>query len=59
MNIQTNLLEEYVSFVDKTKKQYKIFKIFLFLIVFGIIFCFFLCFVYLKINEYSFSKRNK
>ena len=40
MNIKTNLLEEYVSFVDKTKKQNKFLKIFLFLIVFVIIFLF-------------------
>ena len=33
MNIKTNLLEEYVNFVDNTKKQNKYFKIFLFLIV--------------------------
>ena len=27
MNIKTNLLEEYVNFVDNTKKQNKYFKI--------------------------------
>ena len=32
MNIKTNLLEEYVNFVDNTKKQ-KYFKIIMFLIV--------------------------
>ena len=32
MNIKTNLLEEYVNFVDTTKKQNKTFKIILFLI---------------------------
>ena len=42
MNIKTNLLEEYVNFVDNTKKQNKYFKIFLFLIV--IIMFLFLCF---------------
>ena len=31
MNIKTNLLEEYVNFVDNTKKQNKYFKLFLFL----------------------------
>ena len=30
MNIKTNLLEEYVNFVDNTKKQNKYFKIFFF-----------------------------
>ena len=33
MNIKTNLLEEYVKYVDTTKKQNKYFKIFLFLFV--------------------------
>ena len=33
MNIKTNLLEEYVNFVDNTKKKNKYFKVFLFLIV--------------------------
>ena len=50
MNIETNLLEEYVNFVDVTKKQNKYFKIFLFLIV--IIMCLLLIFVLFKhINE--------
>ena len=46
MNIKTNLLEEYVNFVDNTKKQNKYFKLFLFLIV--IIMFLFLCFVLFK-----------
>ena len=33
MNIKTNLLEEYVTFVDNTKKQNKYFKINIILIV--------------------------
>ena len=33
MNIKTNLLEEYVNFVDNAKKQNKYFRIFLFLMV--------------------------
>ena len=32
MNVKTNLFEEYVNFVDNTKKQNKSFKIFIFLI---------------------------
>ena len=44
MNIKTNLLEEYVNFVDHTKKQNNFFKIF-FIIV--IIMFLFLCFVLL------------
>ena len=43
MKIKTTLLEEYVNFVDNTKKQNKYFKTFLFLIV--IIMFLFLCFV--------------
>ena len=42
MNIKTNLLEEYVNFVDNTKKQNKYFKIIMFLIVIIIFFCFYL-----------------
>ena len=33
MNINTNLLEDYVNFVDITKKQNRYFKIFIILIV--------------------------
>ena len=33
MNIKTNLLEEYVNFVDNTKKQNKCFKISIILFV--------------------------
>ena len=40
MNIKTNLLEEYVNFVDNTKKQNKYFKIIMFLIVIIIFFVF-------------------
>ena len=61
MNIKTNLLEEYVNFVDNTKKQNKYFKLFLFLIV--IIMFLFLFFVLLYnikyINEkYFFTTTN-
>ena len=50
MNIKTNLLEEYVNFVDVTKKQNKYFKTILFVIV--IIMCLLLFFVLFKyINE--------
>ena len=40
MNIRTNLLEDYVNFVDITKKQNRYFKIFIFLIVIIIFFVF-------------------
>ena len=45
MDIKTNLFEEYVNFVDITKKQNKHFKIILFLI--AIIVFLFLCFALL------------
>ena len=41
MNIKTNLLEEYVNFVDNTKKQNKYFKLlFLIAIIVFLILCF-------------------
>ena len=50
MNIKTNLLEEYVNFVDNTKKQNKYFKITL--IFFVVILCLFLFFVFINyLNE--------
>ena len=46
MNIKTNLLEEYVNFVDTTKKQNKYFKIIMFLIVITVFLFFFVfCFI--------------
>ena len=43
MNIKTNLLDDYVNFVDNTKKQNKYFKIIVFSIaVVTILFLFFL-----------------
>ena len=45
MNIKLNLLEEYVNFVDNTKKQNKYFKVVLFLIaIIMFLFLFFLLF---------------
>ena len=50
MNIKTNLLEEYVNFVDSTKKQNKHFKIIIALFV--VFLCLFLIFVLFKhLNE--------
>ena len=46
MNIKTKLLEEYINFVDDTKKQNQYFKMILFLIV--IIVFLFLFFVLLN-----------
>ena len=51
MNIETKLLEEYVNFVDNTKKQNKYFKIFLFLIAI-IYFCFYVL-LFLNIVQIS------
>ena len=48
MNIKTNLLEEYVNFVDNTKKQNKYFKVSIILIVIiMVLFLFFVLFNYL------------
>ena len=50
MNIRTNLLEDYVNFVDITKKPNKYFKTIL--ILFVVILCLFLFFVLFKyLNE--------
>ena len=53
MNIKTNLLEEYVNFVDNTKKQNKYFKIFIILIVLNMfLFLFFVLLYNIKyLNE--------
>ena len=47
MNIETNLIEEYVNFVDNTKKQNKYFKIIMFFFVFIPLFFIFVLFKYL------------
>ena len=49
MNIKTNLLEDYVNFVDSTKKQHKYLKIITILIV--VILCLFLFFVLFNYNS--------
>ena len=52
MNIKTKLLEEYIDFVDNTKKQNKNFRIFFFLMV--LIMFLFLCYVlFIKLCEYK------
>ena len=49
MNFETNLLEEYVNFVDNTKKQNKYFKIIIILFVVTLsFFLFFILFNYLN-----------
>ena len=49
MNIKTNLLEEYVNFVDKTGKQNKYLKILT--ILFVVILCLFLFSVLFNYNS--------
>ena len=52
MNNKTKLLEEYVNFVDNTKKQNKYFRLFLFLMV--LIMFLFLCYVlFIILCEYK------
>ena len=48
MNLKTNLLEDYVNFVDLTKKQNRYFK--KFIIFFVVILCLFLFFVSIEYN---------
>ena len=55
MNIKTNLLEEYVNFVDNTKKQNKYFKIFIILIVI-IMFVFLFSVLLYNIKNYTHIK---
>ena len=45
MNIKTNLLEEYVKFVDNTKKQNKYFKVIIFLFLVFLCWNLFFCFI--------------
>ena len=49
MNKKTNLLEEYVNFVDNAKQQNKYFKIFITLLV--VILCLFLFFVFFNYDS--------
>ena len=49
MKIKTNLLEEYMNYVDNTKKQIKYFKISI--ILFMVILCLFSVFVLFDYNS--------
>ena len=49
MNIKTNLLEEYVNFVDNTKKQNKNLWIFTIILVFIVIILTIITFRYIQI----------
>ena len=60
MNIKTNLLEDYVNFVDNTNKQNKNLWIYLILLLFIVFKLILLLLLFTYINEkYSFFKRNK
>ena len=48
MNIKTNLVEEYVNFVDNTKKQNRYFKIIILIVFILCLFLFFVLFNYLN-----------
>ena len=58
MNIKTNLIEEYVNFVDITKKQTKNLWIYLIILLFLVLILIILLFKYIN-EKYSFFKRNK
>ena len=58
MNIKTNLIEEYVNFVDTTKRSYKKLWVFTIILVF-ILFILTFIRVFKYINEHSFFKRYK
>ena len=48
MNIKTDLLKEYVEFVDNTKKQKKFLKVFIILfVIIMVLFLFYVTFKYL------------
>ena len=49
MNIKTNLLEEYINFVDITKKQYKNLWIFTIILVFIVIILVIITFRYIQL----------
>ena len=55
MNIKTNLIEEYVNFVDTTKRRYKKLWIFTIILVFILIILVIIR-VFKYINELSFFK---
>ena len=56
MNIKTILVEEYVNFVDKTKKQNKYFEILI--ILFVVTLCLFL-FYYLNEEDFFSTTKNQ
>ena len=59
MIIKTNLIEEYVNFVDNTNKQNKNLWMSLIIVLFILFVFIIIIFLLEYINEYSFFKRNK
>ena len=57
MNIKTNLIHEYVNFVDSTKKQNKNLWIYIIMLIFIVCILIILLFKYIN-EQYSFFKRN-
>ena len=58
MNIKTNLIHEYLDFVDDAKKQNKNLWIYIFMLIFIVFILIILFFKYIN-EQYSFFKRNK
>ena len=58
MNIKTNLIHEYVNFVDNTKTQNKKLWICTIMLIFIVFVLIILLFKYIN-EQYSFFKRNK
>ena len=58
MNFKTNLFEEYVNFVDNTKKQNKNLWIYIILLLFIVFILIIILFKYIN-EKYFFFKRNK
>ena len=58
MNSKTNLIHEYVNFVDNTKKQNKNLWLYLIVLLFIVFILIILLFKYIN-EQYSFFKRNK
>ena len=58
MNIKTNLIHEYVNFVDNTKKQNKNLWTYIIKLIFIVFILIIILFNYIN-EQYSFFKRNK
>ena len=58
MNIKTNLIHEYLDFVDNTKKQNKNLWMYIITLIFIVFILIILLFKYIN-EQYSFFKRNK